>query len=89
MIARRTAALIASVVGVFWLLTVPASAGDYPPAGVDDTEVGGVKTGVLDTVGLANTGGNLSVLWIGLAVLAVGVALLVTTRRRRSTHDDA
>jgi len=48
MIARRSATLIASVVAVFWLLAAPASAGNYPPSGTGDTEVEGVKTGVLD-----------------------------------------
>lgn len=84
MIARRAAIFSSTMVGLFLLTITPAWAGNYPPGGTGGTSVGGVKSGPLGgsgAGGLANTGFDLTVLWIGLVVLALGLALLATTHR--------
>lgn len=88
MIAQRAAAFLASLVTLILVAVTPAWAANYPPGGGDDgVDVGGVKTGrgVLDSgSGLASTGFDMTYLWVGIAVLAVGVVMLVSMRRR--TH---
>lgn len=92
MFARHAATVSTFVIGLFLLTVTPAWAGNYPPGGTGGTEVGGVKSGQLGGSGvgsgLANTGFDLTVLWIGLAVLAVGVVLLASSRRH-DVQDDA
>ena len=88
MLAKRAAATATFAVVLFMAALTPAWADDpnYPP-GVsgDGAGVAGVKSGVLNGSGLPHTGVDLTVLWVGLAVLLLGMVLLATTRRR----DDA
>lgn len=88
MIQKGIAAVATAVVA---LLLMPSTAawaedGNYPPGGgVGGTEVGGVQSGGLQGGGLPHTGFDFTVLWIGLAVLLLGLTLVATTRRRAVT----
>jgi hypothetical protein len=80
---RRSATLLASVIGTLLVSMTPAWAeGNYPPGAVGGTEVGGVKSGTISGSGLPHTGFDFTVLWVGLTVLLLGILLLATTRRR-------
>ena len=60
-----------------------ALAADYPPSvePTDDTAVKGTQLGILP-----HTGGSLTPMWLGLLLVAVGVPLLLVTRRRARRH---
>jgi LPXTG-motif cell wall-anchored protein len=71
------------------LVARPAGAADatYPPSGGEPTtSVQNVKSGVGDGVGsgLASTGFDPAFVVVGLAVLVVGIALVLVSRRRRA-----
>ena len=94
MIFRRASALFAVVFAMAVVSITPALAADYPP-GLQGTavEVAGTKTGGVGSgstgvaaSGLPNTGFDGVLLWGALAILALGVALVVATRRRSHTN---
>lgn len=69
-----------AVTASFLLFAGPASAADYPPSVSPggDTAVEGVKSGNLAATGFDGT----NYLWIGAALLALGIVLLFVARRR-------
>ena len=85
LVRRVVASLSLTFVGVL-ALVAPASADDakYPPSiGPGGTAVEGTKNGVAGT-GLPHTGFQPGFLWIGVALLVLGVAMVVLARRRNS-----
>jgi LPXTG-motif cell wall-anchored protein len=84
LVRRVVASLSLTFLGVL-ALVAPAAADDkYPPAiGPGGTAVEGTKTGAAGG-GLPHTGFQPGYLWIGVALLLLGVALVVVARRRHS-----
>jgi LPXTG-motif cell wall-anchored protein len=73
------------VVGISGMSAAVAST--YPPQGPGGTEVFGGKNGPdvqggATPGGLAETGGSLTLLWVGLALLVTGALILALVRRR-------
>ena len=89
MTVRRAIAVMASVVTLHVLTLAPAMAANYPPSNVGGTGVAGTKSGILNGGStLPQTGGfDFTILWLGLAVLLMGVVLMATTYRRTGSHD--
>ena len=80
MIRRMTTLFAAVIVSVLGFSTA-AMAANYPPSVQGtDTGVKGVKVGA---GGLAGTGFNNTLVLAAMALLAVGLVLLVMSRRRR------
>ena len=95
MFVRRVTAAVASLFALLFIQLAPAWADDatYPPAvqGRGTTGVGGVKAGEsglqgTGSGGLAHTGFDGTVLWAAIAILVLGVALIVASRRRMATR---
>lgn len=84
---RRSLFLVAATA-----TTLVASAGaalgqQYPPTSGDPGGgSAGRGTGTAAGGSLASTGSDLTLLWVGLAVLMIGVVAFVATRRRASTR---
>lgn len=90
MIARRVSALLTALLTM--VLTVAtaslAAAADYPPdvEGTTDVQGTGVPNEVANTsAGLPHTGFDGALIWTALALVVLGVAMIVVTRRRH-TH---
>jgi hypothetical protein len=86
---RMTAALVAMLTTLFVavgaaLPAYSATGPNYPPSPGATTEVKGVSSGVsgVQGSGMPHTGFDMSSLWWTLALLALGVALVVVSRRR-------
>lgn len=91
MVARRFAALVASLFAICAALAAPAWASGeatYPPAVEGSgSGVSGVGTGVEATTGgsqsgLAHTGFAIGIAAVAVALLVLGATLLVVSRRR-------
>lgn len=85
MIRARVAAFCGFVVALTFVGSAAHANAVYPPTAVDPTtDVQGVKTGVGGVAGggLADTGFNSMYLLLAVALLAVGVALVLVSRRR-------
>jgi hypothetical protein len=89
-VRRSLLVMLASVAMlVVWAGTALAGA-DYPPTSDDPDRTTTTVTTLTPVTGggagnqgaLAFTGSDRTLLWVGLAVLVIGVALFVSTRRR-------
>jgi LPXTG-motif cell wall-anchored protein len=82
---RFTLTALVALLATF-VLAGPASAADpnYPPSPEPSASVEGVKSGinVVDGSSLPHTGFDPSYIGWGVAILAIGVALLLVSRRR-------
>jgi hypothetical protein len=86
---RRIVTLLVGSAVLVLLTVAPAMAQQYPP-GPTPTPLeparGAAPAAARGGEGLAFTGSNLTLLWIGLAVLVTGVVLLMATRRRAAVR---
>lgn len=95
MTVRRISALFVALftVGLSVATATWAAAASYPPdvegtsTGVQDTGVLGTKVSndVANVGGLPHTGFSGGLIWTAVALLVVGLALLVVSRRRGQT----